>query len=100
MLVAATSLRKVFWVEQVEEASNGIEALELVKGSLKEPFDLIFLDLDMPIMDGFEACQKISQFYKLVNEELRISNQSQFKKTEQKEREQMFQTITDCCNLI
>ena len=100
LLVAATSLRKVVWIEQVEEASNGIEALELVKGSLSAPFDLILLDLDMPIMDGFEACQKISQFCKLVNDELRISNQSQFKKTEQNERQKTFQTIAGYCDFI
>jgi CheY-like chemotaxis protein len=26
-------------------------------------YDLIFLDLNMPICDGYEACTKIKQFY-------------------------------------
>jgi CheY-like chemotaxis protein len=29
--------------------------------------DIVFLDLDMPIMDGFEACSKIIDFYKNLN---------------------------------
>ena len=26
-------------------------------------FDMIFLDLDMPILDGHEACKQIIKFY-------------------------------------
>jgi CheY-like chemotaxis protein len=26
-------------------------------------FDVIILDLNMPIMDGYEACKKINQMY-------------------------------------
>ncbi len=37
-------------------AINGKEAVELCK---KEDFDLIFMDLQMPIMDGYEATQEI-----------------------------------------
>lgn len=38
--------------------SNGKEALAAVK---KEDFDLILLDVAMPLMDGYEACEKIKQ---------------------------------------
>ena len=38
-------------------AMNGAEALELV-GSLP-PFDVIFLDLNMPKIDGFECLQRL-----------------------------------------
>ncbi len=38
------------------EASNGKEAIELVQ---EEDFDIVFLDLRMPVMDGWEACRKI-----------------------------------------
>jgi two-component system, NarL family, response regulator DegU len=40
----------------VNEASNGKEALEELS---KNPYDIILLDLDMPVMDGWEASKKI-----------------------------------------
>lgn len=43
-------------VSEILEASNGQEALEVVA---KEPPDLIFMDLKMPVMDGWEATQRI-----------------------------------------
>ncbi|CAA6816884.1 MAG: Signal transduction histidine kinase [uncultured Aureispira sp.] len=42
----------------VVEASNGLEALELLK---QTKFDLIFMDLMMPQMDGYEANKRIKQ---------------------------------------
>jgi PleD family two-component response regulator len=41
---------------KVDEAINGLEALETVTQS-KEKFDFIILDLNMPIMDGYDACK-------------------------------------------
>jgi two-component system, cell cycle response regulator DivK len=41
------------------EASNGEEALAIVQAS--SPPDLIFMDLKMPVMDGWEATKKIRQ---------------------------------------
>jgi CheY-like chemotaxis protein len=38
------------------EASNGQEALSFVQS---EPPDLIFMDLKMPVMDGWEATRRI-----------------------------------------
>jgi len=40
----------------VHTAENGKEALELVKQKPKTFFSVIMLDINMPVMDGFEAC--------------------------------------------
>ncbi|MEO5345523.1 MAG: response regulator [Magnetococcus sp. YQC-9] len=42
---------------RVALANNGVEALDLLKGGSR--FDLILLDLQMPIMDGFETTRRI-----------------------------------------
>ncbi|WP_395167814.1 ATP-binding protein [Piscirickettsia salmonis] len=41
---------------QVATATNGIEAIELFK---KKHLDLILMDIQMPIMDGIQACKEI-----------------------------------------
>lgn len=43
-------------VEQVDSASNGLEAWQ--KAS-QAHYDLIFMDINMPVMDGVQACQRI-----------------------------------------
>jgi len=56
-----------FWMQSkgyaVVEASNGEEAVRLARD---ENPDIIFLDLNMPVMDGTEALIKIRQFNKDV----------------------------------
>lgn len=47
-------------VSLVKEAGNGQEMLDLVKS---EPPHVILMDLDMPIMDGIEASEKIINQY-------------------------------------
>jgi len=46
---------------EIHEAQNGLEALDLYKQILPK---IVFLDLTMPIMDGFEALEKIKEFDK------------------------------------
>ena len=38
------------------EAGNGEEAVEV--GRAEEP-ELVFMDIDMPVLDGFEACRRL-----------------------------------------
>jgi len=42
---------------EVVEAANGVEALKMVETS--SPPDLITLDIEMPLLDGFETCKKL-----------------------------------------
>ncbi|WP_420317232.1 response regulator transcription factor [Ekhidna sp.] len=44
-------------VGQIGEAENGKEALEKLS---EDTFDLILLDLEMPVMDGWETAKKIT----------------------------------------
>jgi len=53
-LVAMRFLEK--WEIDVETAENGEEALSLIK---ENQYDVVLMDLHMPVMDGYKATQKI-----------------------------------------
>ena len=50
-------LRKIGDFE-VLEASDGQEALEI---AAREPLDLIFMDLRLPVLDGWKVVRRISR---------------------------------------
>ena len=73
-MIISSSIKSLTYVERIDEAMNGQEALDLVmlnevnfaKGK-ERLYDLIFLDLGMPIKDGYEACELIKKHYELIN---------------------------------
>lgn len=58
LLIAATFLRK--WQANVEEAEHGQIAVDMV--NFKQ-YDLVIMDLQMPVMDGFTATKIIKEAY-------------------------------------
>lgn len=49
----------------VDTATNGTEAIAMVKKAFYDSnfqYGLIFMDLSMPILDGFKATEKIRQY--------------------------------------
>jgi len=44
---------------EVERAENGRESFEMLKGHEPGYYDLVFMDIQMPVMNGYEATQAI-----------------------------------------
>ena len=44
---------------QVDTAENGAEAVETVKNSAPGEYDLVLMDVQMPVMNGYEATEQI-----------------------------------------
>jgi CheY-like chemotaxis protein len=55
------SLKKYF---EIESADNGLEAIDLLE---KEEFDVVIMDLSMPVMDGADATWQIRESDKFRN---------------------------------
>ncbi len=56
VMVASTELESVIAGLQLDVASNGKEALERLE---QQPYHLVLMDVQMPVMDGYEATRNI-----------------------------------------
>lgn len=59
-LLAKTLLKKIMPNAKLSSASNGLEAFELFQ---ENPFDIIFMDIQMPVMNGYEATAEIRKLH-------------------------------------
>ncbi|GGD16461.1 hypothetical protein GCM10011343_04200 [Flavobacterium orientale] len=55
-LLAKTLIKKIIPNSKIHVASNGIEAIENCQNNT---FDIIFMDIQMPVMNGYEATMEI-----------------------------------------
>lgn len=55
-LLAKTLIKKIIPNSKIHVASNGIEAIE---NCYQNNFDIIFMDIQMPVMNGYEATMEI-----------------------------------------
>lgn len=70
-MVLIANLKKVACVslEQIIEAANGQEAIETIRKMRKcgkrgcSIFRVVFVDMNMPLMDGAEFCRQIKRFF-------------------------------------
>ena len=56
----------------VELAKNGEEAVEKYKQAERDTYDLILMDIQMPVMNGWDATKEIREFEKAQEKNIRI----------------------------
>lgn len=45
--------------ELIDEACDGAQALDMLRFALLDPYDLIVMDINMPVLDGYETARQI-----------------------------------------
>ncbi len=78
LIVDDSSTMRAIIAKELEEdgytvltAENGMEALVMIEWLDKKP-DLITLDIDMPVMNGFEVCERLLEKPKKPGENLHV----------------------------
>ncbi|AFL83361.1 signal transduction histidine kinase [Belliella baltica DSM 15883] len=69
MLLAKTVVRSLIPEASIFEAKNGLEAIESFK--IHKP-DIVFMDIQMPELSGYEATKKIREFEQNLNQRVPI----------------------------
>lgn len=84
-------------IGKIDLASNGQEALEKVM-KYEGQYDIIFLDLEMPILNGYDACAKILELYLSTQIRKKTSKDDQKIKTGSKKSQNP--EINKLCKII
>ena len=58
---------------QVNIAENGLQAVQIVHSHPSNYFDAIILDINMPIMNGYEACNLIYKYITRTKDDLNLN---------------------------
>ena len=69
ILIISKALAKLNYISKLDTAINGQAAFDMIKEKFEKTaqhYDIVFLDLDMPILNGFEACSNIIAYYGLI----------------------------------
>jgi two-component system chemotaxis response regulator CheY len=71
---------------QIDEAGDGVAALKALKTATTNPYDLVFLDLNMPVMDGMKLLGKLREDPSSSNTTVAVVTTTENSETEKQAR--------------
>lgn len=74
-LLVTSSVAQMFFSEVVT-VENGLEALQEVQKRPVTFFDVIILDINMPVMNGIQSCDLITNYLQQLNVQAFVSSKS------------------------